>query len=349
MKRNVLWIAALATTMMTSCIYDSENDLLTAQQGQYSNEEVQIYTSMESSSVSNTRGASNLQSTNLDDWTTAGIFVYRTGKVASDATAPSYSGYANVSVTAPTGATTTPSSSNPLSLTPNTPLYFPADNTDVDVYVYAPYGTHSDITAMEFTVDPDQSTDANYKASDFVYGMGTADYDGTPAKTAQVTMNHALTKLTFKIEDLGGIAGNIQSISLGNVYKKATIDMSKALAAAVTTSSTSTDMGSVTVSNITNNATLYSDVNTTASATAPGVSAIIPPQSGMSATGGPTVTVDINGTTKTAYLGSGSLSSFAPGTEYVYTLKIKTQEIIVVVVSIVDWATGTAQVRDLEF
>lgn len=351
MKKNrINLIATLATAVfsLSSCIYDDEVSTY-APNGGFSDEEINISTSMFSAEAVETRAASNLQGDNLDDWTTAGIFVYRTGKTAADNTAPSYAGYTNVAVTAPTGATTTPSATNKLTLTPATKLYFPVDKTDVDVYVYAPFGTHSSMTAMAFTVDADQSTDAKYKASDFVYGMGTAHYNTAPAKTAEVTMYHALTKLTFFIEDVGGIAGNIEEISLGDVYKKATIDMSKAIATAVTTSSDAADNGTVKVSNSADNTSLYANVNKTASATAPGVSAVIPPQSGMSASTGPTVSVKINNVTKTAYLGSATLTSFEPGKEYKYTLKILSDEVVVVVVSIVDWVAGTAQERELTF
>lgn len=351
MKKNrINLIATLATAVfsLSSCIYDDEVSTY-APNGGFSDEEINISTSMFSAEAVETRAASNLQGDNLDDWTTAGIFVYRTGKTAADNTAPSYAGYTNVAVTAPTGATTTPSATNKLTLTPATKLYFPVDKTDVDVYVYAPFGTHSSMTAMAFTVDADQSTDAKYKASDFVYGMGTAHYNTAPAKTAEVTMYHALTKLTFFIEDVGGIAGNIEEISLGDVYKKATIDMSKAIATAVTTSSDAADKGTVKVSNSADNTSLYANVNKTASSSAPGVSAVIPPQSSMSASAGPTVSVKINNVTKTAYLGSASLTSFDPGKEYKYTLKILSDEVVVVVVSIVDWVAGTAQERELTF
>ena len=126
--------------------------------------------------------------------------------------------------------------------------------------------------------------------------------------------------------------------------------MSKAISAgAVTTSTASGDKGTVKVSNSTDNTSLYANVNKTASASAPGVSAIIPPQSGMSASSGATVSVKINSVTKTAYLGSASLTSFDPGKEYKYTLKILSDEVIVVVVSIVDWVAGAAQERELTF
>lgn len=363
MKRNVLWIAALATTMMTSCIYDNENDpTVVQQQGQYSNDEVKIMASM--GGTASTRATYNLQSDNLDDWTKAGIFVYRTTKTGPDNTAPSYVGYSNVKITSPATAATAPSSSSPLELTPSKPLYFPSNNTNVDVYVYAPYASAYDynsstnpnpVTAMAFTVKEDQSTDANYIASDFVYGKGMADYNDD--KTAKVTMYHALTKLTFKIEDVGGIAGNIEEIDLLDVYKKATIDMSKdpngtapwLTGTHVSTSTNAGDKGDVKVADATTTTDLYTKLVKPATGIWEGVSAIIPAQSGMSDSAGPKVKVKIGSNEKENYLGSASLNAFQPGYEYVYTLKIKSEEVIVTVVSIKPWVPGDAQERDLKF
>lgn len=357
MKKNRFYLlAAMATAVisLSSCIYDDEV-ATNAPNPELSQDEIKISAEMQGVE-STTRAASDLQGDNLDDWTTTGIFVYKTGKTAAVAAATGvtgYAGYANITVTGTTPATVTdPLATANITLTPSSKLYFPVDKTDVDVFVYAPYASSfTDVTSMPFTVDADQSKDVNYRASDFVFGKGTADYDGTPAKTAQITMSHALTKLTFYIEDIGGVAGNISDISLGDVYKKATIDMSKTITTAgcVTTSSDDADKGTVKVSNSTDNTSLYTDVKTVSAGTQPGVSAIIPPQSGMSDAAGPTVSVTINGTTKTAYLGSATFTSFEPGKEYKYTLKIKTDEVIVVVVSIVDWVAGTAQEREMTF
>lgn len=357
MKKNRFYLlAAMATAVfsLSSCIYDDEVATATPN-GELSQEEVKISATMQEIEAT-TRAASDLQGDNLDDWTTTGIFVYKTGKTAAVAASTGvtgYTGYENIGVTGttPTSVTVPPATQN-ITLTPAQALYFPVDKTDVDVFVYAPRDdSYTDVTSMAFTVNADQSKATNYKASDFVYGKGTADYDGTPAKTAQISMNHALTKLTFYIEDIGGVAGNITDITLGDVYKKATIDMSKTITTSgcVTTSSDAGDKGTVKVSNSSDNPNLYTDVKTVSGGTQPGVSAIIPPQTGMSASAGPTVSVTINGTAKTVYLGSGTLASFDPGKEYKYTLKIKTDEVIVVVVSIVDWGTGTSESRDLTF
>jgi hypothetical protein len=82
------------------------------------------------------------------------------------------------------------------------------------------------------------------------------------------------------------------------------------------------------------------------------VSAIIPAQNVLTEVGSPKVAVTIDNVTRDVYLGSdgdGGLSDLVPGYEYVFTLNIKSQNIIVVAVSINPWTAGTEQVRDLIF
>lgn len=367
MKKNrINLIAALATAVfsLSSCIYDDEVSTY-APNGELSQEEVKISASMQGVETT-TRAAYNLQGDNLADWSKAGIFVYKTGQTAAVAASTGvtgYAGYANIAVNSPTTGAATPTSAAPLTLTPASSLYFPIDKTAVDVYVYAPRdASYTDVTSMAFTVDADQSTDAKYIASDFIYGKATAVYSGatSPAvdKRADVTMYHALTKLTFKITEDGSNAAGITQIKLKDVYKKATINMSTAINTSapwltagtqVTTSSTASDMGNVIVSNSTDNTNLYADVLNSSTATGNGVSAIIPAQSGMSDTAGPKVEVTIDGQSKEAYLGSSTFTAFEPGKEYIYTLNIKATGVVVVVVSVVDWIAGASQSRDLTF
>lgn len=363
MKKNRFYLlAALATTAfsLSSCIYDDEVATF-ASNSEFSQDELKITASLVGTEAAS-RAASNLQSRNLEDWTNAGIFVYKTGEttgVSAGTNTTAYAGYANIAVngTVPTTVSNPPHTTN-ITLTPTSPLFFPVDNTNVDAYVYAPYGSYSNVKAMEFTVAADQSKDEDYIASDFIYGKATATYS---TKTANVTMYHALTKLTFKITESGANAAGISDITLNDISKKATINMSLAPNTSapwleaeligtttagkhVNTSVTSTDISTVKVSNSSDNNNLYNDVKT-----GDGVSVIIPPQFNMSATAGPSVTVTIDNITRTAYLGSATFTAFQPGYEYIYTLNIKASGIVVVVVSIVPWEGGAAQDRDLTF
>lgn len=392
MKRNVLWIAALATTMMTSCIYDNENDpTVVQQQGQYSNDEVEIYASLKGSE-STTRAAYNLQSENLEDWSTVGIFVYKTGKTAAVSASTGetgYAGYENIRVTSPTTVATTPSSTDSLKLTPESKLYFPVDNSDVDVYVYSPYSTDysptatpaftPNVAAMKFSVQDDQTEDEDYVKSDFIYGMATADYDADAPNTkkAVITMYHALSKVTFKITENGANAEGITDIRLKNVFKGATIDMTEDIEDSPTSGEPYLNNGSNT-NVITDKTVSRGDVivahydptpgathtaNFYSTAKSNGVSAIIPPHSSddlrdTSGSGAKAVkvSVTIDNVTKEAQIYKSSspaattdVTELLPGFEYVFNLKINASEIILVVVSVKPWEQYNAGDRDLNF
>jgi hypothetical protein len=347
MKKLIFVTLATATMGLVSCSSDeASTQNVTAQ------EEIQLAVKMENNAPAATRAAHNLQGTALADYTKAGIFAYLTGTTAS---ASNYAGYSNLTVT--TAADYEYNSILYKKLTPSTTMYSPVGGTNVDVYVYAPYDeNHTDVTSMIFTVQDDQTLDANYIASDFVYGKATADCSSAGDRVAAVNMYHALTKLTFKIDDAsnGTNASGITEIKLTDVYKKATINMSAAVADSepwlnagtnVTTSTSNDDKGEVVVSNLTNNENLYNNAKQEGTG---GVSVIIPSQGGLSASAGGKVSVTIDSQTRSAYLGSDDLTVLLPGYEYVYTLNIKSQE-LVVAVSIKPWSEGNPQVRDLDF
>ncbi len=57
---------------------------------------------------------------------------------------------------------------------PETPVYWKDGETKADFYCYYPYeGGISDVEACSFAVKEDQSTEANYKASDFLWGKAS--------------------------------------------------------------------------------------------------------------------------------------------------------------------------------
>lgn len=328
-------------------------------------EEINLYVAMENQTTGTTRAASGIVINPETNYNQLGVFVYRKGHTAP-VSQDTYTCRENIQ---PTGAVDNTTSKK---LTFETPMSFPlsGDDKDVDVYVYAPYNSaeNFDVTNMEITVAANQAADADYLASDFVYGKATADYDAED-KSAAVTMHHALVKLTFKIDDVGNgtNASAISEIKLTNVFKRAVINMSTALNAAAPwltagtqvttpTNNPTADKGDVIVSNSTVDGNLYNHVKPVEvgdpEGTGVGVSCIIPAQNVLTTEGSPKVAVTIDNVTRDVYLGSdgdGGLSDLVPGYEYVFTLNIKSQNIIVIAVSINAWTAGTEQARDLIF
>lgn len=387
MKKNRFYLlAAMATAVisLSSCIYDDE--VATAPSTSFnSDEEVQITATMQGINAGNTRAAYNLQSDNLNSWTNAGIYVFKTGAtkaVAASTGVTGYAGYNNLQVTGttPTTVSDPPATTNITLSTDPTKLYFPVDNTDVDAYVYAPYAAANKaddiVKAMPVTVADDQTQDASYIASDFIYGKATASYTGN--KTASVTMYHAMTKMTFKIVDAanGTNAAGITEIKLTNVFKSATVDMSAAVVASptaatdpylnngsnvnVTTTTTGTRGDVIVAAYDPSGSTAAHTTNFYTTAKNNGVSAVIPPHSAadlQNSSASPAapvqVSVTIDGKTKTAEIyqstGTGALTELLPGFEYIFTLNIKATGIIIVAVAIKPWQSGGTVARDLTF
>lgn len=81
---------------------------------------------------------------------------------------------------------------------PATPIYWKDDKTPADFYAYYPYGnTPSDIAAVPFETMADQSTEANYKASDFLWGK-TLKVAPTE-KAVGLTLNHIFSCAVVKV------------------------------------------------------------------------------------------------------------------------------------------------------
>lgn len=113
--------------------------------------------------------------------------------------------------------------------TPDTPIYWQDETTPADFYVYYPYdNTAHDPAAWPFEVEADQSTEAAYKASDFLWGK-TANVKPT-ANAVNITMRHVLSCAVVNVaagngfteEDLAG--ADIQ-VRLNGLACQASIDL----------------------------------------------------------------------------------------------------------------------------
>lgn len=82
---------------------------------------------------------------------------------------------------------------------PATPIYWLDQTTKADFYCYYPYASVvNNITAYPFAVKADQSTDGNYKASEFLWGKRESV---TPtAEPVQITVKHAMSNLIVKLQ-----------------------------------------------------------------------------------------------------------------------------------------------------
>lgn len=133
--------------------------------------------------------------------------------------------------------------------TPDTEIYWLDKSTKADFYCYYPYAEAASTTAHSFATKVDQSSLANYKASEFLWGKTTGV---APTEEAvNITTNHTFSNIVVVLKAGEGWGANAwssatKSVKVCNVKTEATIDLSTGVATATgaTTSVTPYDEGS---------------------------------------------------------------------------------------------------------
>ena len=117
--------------------------------------------------------------------------------------------------------------------TPASAIYWKDDTTHADFYAYYPYSASASTSAHSFSVQTDQSTEANYFASDFLWGKAT---DVAPTKNAvPITTNHSFSNILVYLEAGDGftaetLAAATKSVKITNVKTSATINLATGVA-----------------------------------------------------------------------------------------------------------------------
>lgn len=125
---------------------------------------------------------------------------------------------------------------NGTSWTPDVKSHWMDETTKVDFYCYYPYvSTPSGITAYPFSVNTDQSVEANYKASDFLWGK-TAGVSPS-SNPVQITTKHAMSNVLIYLEPGDGfttesLSAATKSVFVCNTKPNATIDLATGAATA---------------------------------------------------------------------------------------------------------------------
>ena len=81
--------------------------------------------------------------------------------------------------------------------TPDTPVYWLDNETHADFYLYYPYADVNSVSAYNFAVNKDQSTETAYKASDFMVGK-TTNVSPTAIATV-IPASHTLSRIVVKL------------------------------------------------------------------------------------------------------------------------------------------------------
>lgn len=120
------------------------------------------------------------------------------------------------------------------SWSPASPIYWLDKTTKADFYAYYPYSSTSvNTSAHSFSVMADQSTEANYWASDFLWGKTTS----APTATVGITTNHVFSNVLIYLQAGDGftaetLAATTPSVKINNVKTSATINLATGVATA---------------------------------------------------------------------------------------------------------------------
>lgn len=119
--------------------------------------------------------------------------------------------------------------------TPASAIYWKDQTTHADFYAYYPYSASASTSAHSFSVQTDQSTEANYFASDFLWGK--AANVAPTAEPVAITTNHSFSNILIYLEAGKGfttetLAAATKSVTIKNIKTAATINLATGVATA---------------------------------------------------------------------------------------------------------------------
>lgn len=213
MKTNLVTSMAIVAIMLAGCNNDHEE--IDNWKG-----EIRLSSGL---SVQQTRANSaGVPDTQIAEGQQIGIYVRKA------LPADTYTGYSNVLATADGNGGFSSYSAE---------MFYPAGGGGVTIFAYHPYATTSS-DEYDFTVENDQSTDANYYKSDLIY---SASKEYARSKSAHsLTFTHQLSKVVCHLEsgagapDIAGATVEIINPERSTKFNRAT----GALAAAVSSTRT---------------------------------------------------------------------------------------------------------------
>ena len=273
-----------------------------------------------------------VQATELEEGTTVGVYIYFKDEKTTNTT---YTyGYKNIAYTV-SGAT----GDLAIVTAAEQPYYPDVKTQNVDIYAFAPQvytGTAelNTLTAQDvFTTTANQTADADYRASDFVWGKKANVAAPTVATTKQeITMDHMLSKVNINIAAGDGV--NFSSLAGAKIYLNGvkllgTVDLTTG---AVTLRTGTNAASKVTLTNATSTTGKLADTTTDCYTS----SAVIIPQDIAAADD--FIEIELSNGSTYKYKTTAT-TTFAAKTKYTYDIKLSVAG-IQLTTTISDWTDG---------
>ena len=349
--KKYLTIAA-AAVLLASCSGDSEINKAAELSAPVP---IQLGTSMQ---LTATRGNSQaIQSTELEPGQTVGVYIYYKDATTTNTT---YSyGYKNLAYTVD-DHTVTGGTAGDLSLvTALEQPYYPENKSqNIDIYAFSPRtgvytstGELGTLTAQNvFATAADQTSDANYKASDFVWGKAANVANGT-STAIEIPLKHKLSKVNVNIAPGTGMTLaklDKAKITLNGVVLDGTVNFTTG---SVTPRSGSAASSVILTSGVDQTVTTSFNDASSNSHTACSSSAVIIPQTIAASTSFITIQLwdaaansGAGAYTSTYNVTTSAASTFAAETVYTYNIIVNTQG-LTLTTTIADWTPAGSVVN----
>ena len=233
--------------------------------------------------------------------------------------------------------------SNPMTCLAAIPPHFPVSGNSVHIVAYYPALMQYATTAQTFTVAADQSTEANYKASDLMVGLPQTTFEdanhvsliegtGFTRKVKPTSLNipmefeHKLVKIKVVVTINGAV---VKKVTMKNVMRSIDFNPSDGTFAALSLASASDGLG--------DNVIIYD--NSTGTSADFTCAAIIPEQNPAAATEFIDVIIQDSPSDKTLTYKLQEDGGFESGKQYIYNLTVNNDEILCTS-SITSWGSG---------
>ena len=216
-------------------------------------------------------------------------------------------------------------------LSTTTPQFYPQNGNGVNIFGVYPYDAATDVngTAVAFSVQSNQNTEANYKASDLMVGKPASNPVSKSTSSVQLNFNHCLTKININLLAGDGMTNNELNgaeVTIGGVTNSATFNVKSGVVTAVTGTAAAdyVELGGLTA----NNGTI-------------GGSAIIIPQDVTSGTDFFKIVIEPNSNNPTVYTYTlPANTTFTAGAAFTYNITVKKSGLTMSPPTITNWLDG---------
>lgn len=119
--------------------------------------------------------------------------------------------------------------------TPDEEIYWKDNSTKADFYCYYPYGSPTNVGSYAITTSTDQSTDAGYKGSEFLWGKRESVLP--TSETVAITVTHTMSNILVYVKPGTGfteetLGASTVSVKICNVKTDATVNLATGAATA---------------------------------------------------------------------------------------------------------------------